>query len=761
MRLRGRRDERAIPLFSVEYTLEKSHLVAGGCEQFAHPAPTPDYRGRKQWAVVLASVVAITLMVLCELAPDVPESGALQAAEASAEPAVANEAPGVTVTFSPIGQNRVAGSFVDARLARLVALYVPKGQAPSPFTPAGPFRATFEGDINMRLRNFVVFSAIGRGKLILTVGGRNALDLSGNFAGKPSEKIRLGKGKNHVTVIYESPPDGDSELRVFWSSGKLFPEPLPPMVLTCNVAGPVTASLKAREGRFLFANFRCEKCHSAAKPARGDGDGMPERAMDAPSLDELGARLSPDWMAAWIANPRAMRPDSHMPRLFSDDAAGRASARDAAAYLESLAGKPPESAGPNDATAVAAGGRVYTNLNCVACHTLPDAAPDAQRVSLQYVKAKFLPGQLREFLLRPEKHYAWNPMPDFRLSVSEADDLAAYLLSAAGGKLPAMGPGDAGRGKGIIESAGCLACHQHANQKNAANAISLAEIPKAGWTLGCMATAARERKNAPDFALSDEQRTAIAAFAATGFESLGRDAPAEFAERQFQNLHCAACHARDGMPSLLASTLGNELDDLRTAYPADAGVGETFAPDQRAPFLTWVGEKLRPQWMARFIGGQTPYKPRPYLHARMPGFTAPAGLIAAGFASEHGCAPNLPALAKPDLALAAIGQKLIGKTPNQSFGCVQCHAVAKQPPLTPFEAPAPNFDHVAERLRDDYYFRWVHDPLRIDPESKMPRFDDDDGNTGVTTILNGNAYQQFNAIWQFILEGESMQPPAE
>lgn len=45
--------------------------------------------------------------------------------------------------------------------------------------------------------------------------------------------------------------------------------------------------------------------------------------------------------------------------------------------------------------------------------------------------AKFTPGALVAFLLKPSEHFAWIGMPDFKLSNEEAFQLAAYLESAA------------------------------------------------------------------------------------------------------------------------------------------------------------------------------------------------------------------------------------------------------------------------------------------------------------------------------------------
>ncbi len=241
----------------------------------------------------------------------------------------------------------------------------------------------------------------------------------------------------------------------------------------------------------------------------------------------------------------------------------------------------------------------------------------------------------------------------------------------------------------------------------------------------------------------------------------GAPAP-ELAERQITALRCVACHARDGRESLLATNYDNELKDLHARYPTPPPANaESFSPDQRAPLITWAGEKLRPEWMGKFIAGEIGYKPRFYLYARMPGFGARGQSIATGLAESHGCAPTSVDYPAPEPEAAAIGQKLTGKTPNLAFACIQCHAVAGNPPLAPFEAPALNFSRVAERLRKDYYHRWVHNPLKLDPNSKMPAFERDDGKTAITEVYDGDARKQFEAVWQYLLSGEKIKPPPE
>jgi cytochrome c1 len=748
--------------------------------------------------------------------PDRPDAPPLAAEE--------RDAPGLAVTF--VAAAGAAGG--DTRASRLAALYVPAAQPASPFVAAGPFVATFDGFLNLRLRDTYTFSAEGRGDVVVSVNGKEVFKAAGDDLSKaePGAAVRLNKGKNKLTVRYATPagadgkpaadgkPSGDAAFRLLWTvKGETYAEPLPPTVLSHNAgAEAVAKGTRVREGRQLVADLRCASCHAypmadVVRLAVAPSPVMPELAADAPDLAAVGGRLNAGWMAAWINHPHGLRPTAHMPRLFKpaggDDAAVDPRAADAAAYLATLAapaadkaivdgaapagGAAPAAAGDE---VVARGGQLFSTLNCITCHRQPAAQDEAappppaegdaaagdkppERVPLKYVKAKFKPGALAAFLLNPSAHYQWIAMPNFRLSKEEADALAAFLLAEAAGELPADLPaGDPTKGKQLVEASGCLNCHAvgtgHAGGGDGGKAKStlavaaLNDIPKDGWTRGCLAADDAGRKAAPAYALTDAQRQAIVAFAATDRTSLLRDAPAEFAERQIKALNCAGCHARDGRESLLATTYDAELKELEQKYPAPKGEhAESFAPDQRAPLMTWFGEKLRPQWAAAFVAGEVKYKPRPYLHARMPAFAARAAGLAAGMAAEHGCPPAEPAHAESVAEMAAVGSKLAGRTPNQAFSCTQCHAVAQQPPFAPFEAPAVNFAYASDRLRKDYYHRWVHNPLKLDPTTKMPAFERDDGKTTITGVYDGDARKQFEAIWQYLLAGPAIKPPAE
>ena len=682
-----------------------------------------------------------------------------------------------------------SGGQMDTRGARLVALCVPAGQPASPFLPIGPFQARWETEIASDLRAEYTFAADVDGHVKVSLNGAVILDgdsrttvigadtkvysngkIEGTFAldgviRVPAKPVQLNKGANKLVVEYDSPEKGDAIFRLLWSS-KEFPwEPVPPTVFQHDSNAKVLrAGEDARHGRLLFGQLRCAACHEPAGLLPPKGEGMPELAQDAPIFDELGAKYRQPWLAAWINDPHSIRPHALMPRIFASEP-GKIDQRaaDLAAFLSSVG--TPNEGNPLDEALVPQGGALFANLGCIACHTKPDADGNDEfdRVPLNHVKAKWQPPALKDYLKDPAKNYAWNRMPNSRLSDNEAEKLSAYLLAKANRDFPPAPAGDPIRGAQLLATSGCLNCHAGLPPTTAP---TLAAATDSGWLKGCLARDAASRGNAPDFAFSETDRTALRAFASGGFASLKLDPTDEFAERQIHNLRCAACHGRDGQPSLW-SKLDDETAPLQAASPLEEGEGKPIATTA-LPMFTWFGEKLQPEWMARFIAGHIPYKPRPWIYARMPGFSAAAEPMANGLSLQHGFTLDsasgalsglrspvsgldkspLSGLEKPDPTRVKAGETLIGE--NGGFNCIQCHALGERPATAVFEAPAPNLAYAHERLRKEYYHRWTLFPQRIDPETKMPRFADDQGKTPLTDFFGGKASEQYEAIWEYL-----------
>jgi mono/diheme cytochrome c family protein len=454
-----------------------------------------------------------------------------------------------------------------------------------------------------------------------------------------------------------------------------------------------------------------------------------------------------------------------------------------AAFLATL-GKPAAAEGAEaDDETVTQGSQLFAGLGCIGCHTKPDAEEadkEGGRVPLGMVNAKFQPGAMKGWLMNPQAHYTWARMPNFHLTEFEADRLVAYLTKNAKGEVAANTKGDAAKGKAIFATAGCANCHKMKDVPSGLAAKSMTELLSASdWKKGCMAENVGGK--AADFSLSAEQRGAVMALAATGIESLHNDVLPELAERSIRRMECMACHSRDEVEDRW-STVADEVADMappetniesdQTDAVADKGP-KLFVPrglgklhggdqlvvsgDQTRPTLTWTGAKLRPEWAAEFIEGKMTYKPRYWMRARMPAFAGRGEGIAQGLALEHGFPPvsgPVPKAFKADLA--AVGQKLVGR--DGGFACITCHSVVDTKAISPFEAPAPNFLHATTRLTHDYYVRWMRKPMRFTPGTKMPQFSED-GKTTLKEILNGDADKQFDAVWNYLLQGEGMVSP--
>jgi len=651
---------------------------------------------------------------------------------------------GLSLTLSSDGKT-------DIRQARIVALYVPKGEAVSSFFPAGPFTAKWEGEIESPLRSSYTLSLQLLGEAKVTINDKPAMEAKGEGAGTGNNtefQTRLNKGPNKVVVEFTSDNKSDAMIRLNWSSKSFPTEPISPTVWQHTPTTPELTSLRIHQGRALFSQSLCIQCHDGASLAPTDGSGMPELMSTGPDLIDAGARFRPEWVAAWVENPKAVRADARMPHL----GLSKEQSADVAAYLATL-GKAPEASDKDKPVAekAATGGALFASVGCIACHTTPDfTAEDTHgRTALSQTKAKFYPAALREFLQTPTLHNPWTRMPNFRLTDDELDSLSHYLLSKSTREFPSA-KGDAAKGKEIFANVGCANCHAVTDVKSALKAKSLQETLKGEWQTGCVAPDVAARGKAPDFHFTPEQRDSLVAFAATGFDALKRDNPIGFAERQIRNMNCVACHGRDGVQSTW-SQIEAEMLPLTSAIPApkDEHHSETGTlPPTWVPELTWLGEKLQPTWMGSFIVGVAPYKPRPWLKGRMPGFGGPGMGIANGLAFQHGFSLDGQDATPIDPEKVKNGEKLVGQ--NGGFNCTTCHGVKDKAATAVFEAPGINLGYSSERLRPSFFHRWLSAPLRIDSSTKMPKFSDDGKTTALTDVYEGKAPEQFEAMWQYL-----------
>ena len=204
----------------------------------------------------------------------------------------------------------------------------------------------------------------------------------------------------------------------------------------------------AAAGELLLAELNCTSCHAPGDKSRAAPKG-------APDLANLGARVTPQWLRAYLTTPHAVKPGATMPDLFH---ASEAFSRDAAVdflvhFLLSQGGPiapPTVEANP---LLLDQGRELYHTVGCVACHAplekpksvTPGATADADTgatptgralpntsdvpsVPFGDLASKTTVDRLTVFLFDPLKTRPHGRMPNLQLNIGEARAIAAYLL---------------------------------------------------------------------------------------------------------------------------------------------------------------------------------------------------------------------------------------------------------------------------------------------------------------------------------------------
>lgn len=612
---------------------------------------------------------------------------------------------------------------------------------------AGPRSSTVSGWLRVPTTGIYRFSAWP-----WKVGTRISVGKQGS-SGLTDDGIELSLGRGlHPIKIDISSDDG--QFRLMWESSRFPREAIPATHLLHSPLEIETARLR-ETGAVLFHRFRCGNCHEPSSLKNDEGSDQQfdtheilSGLRSGPRLNGVGARLRTDWLTEWIRHPHRLRNETTMPAVLPIDDV--VTAADIAAYLGTLRETEPiTSDSPTIAAAAAkTGADLFERLGCIACHTLarPDQADEWMRVSLHFVNAKYHPSALYQYLKAPHAHHPSSRMPDFHLSNAEAASLAAFLQREAVGRLETTGSattGQAVRGRLAFEKFRCNSCHtvDPASRLARPEQPAIFHNPAAAETVGgCLADAAsrESRSHSPGFNLSSEERSALSTFCRSQQATVADDTmvTSRAITHWMTQLRCQACHVRDEHRSLWPEII------------VDEGSGRQSEP---VPQLTWVGEKLQGPWVERFLKGEIPQKPRPWLTARMPAFPAYARLLAHGMANEHGVPFQEAApVAAPD-ANIELGRRLTLR--DGGLDCRQCHGVGREQPRSDAAtqiALGINFALTRQRLRPEFAVRQMLDPPRYDVGSRMPRFAPDLKTTSARQIEAGNAVRQFELLKDYL-----------
>lgn len=673
-----------------------------------------------------------------------------------------NLKPGVLWKFD---QNPTPGSPVtDARASRMFALAVTPGEPATPFLKPGQFTAIAEGFIHVPLTGNYKLKLEGFGTAKIKVNQKLTMRGSGgNLSAIAESSTKLMKGLNRIRIEYQSQEDGVAEFRLLWSGENFAFESIPPGILSHSGNDKQLLEMQQlRLGRELLANFQCLACHSVSNANQiidpnTSSLSMPDLKRTAPSLANIGNRVSKRWLFHWMLKPHSLSESSKMPQLLGDPGSKltKQKAADLTAWFISKAEKPTDNRSLRSNSdldidlelLIDAGSKLYEELGCINCHhfALDSQADRYDRTSLALIKRKYSPTQLIRFLQAPHQYNQWAQMPDFKLKQQEAIELSAFLIDRSQGKIPnsiLVPTGSASRGHTLYhETLACVRCHDvSAKREPEVSQTNKIVLTRQTQLKGCLDESNNNDK-VPHFKISNKQREAIQAILDHGTKSLTQRSSTEVAARWMHQLKCAACHNHDATSSPRGEIAAEE--------------GSSGLLPEPLPSLTWAGEKLKTSWSKSFIAGNLSWKPRPWLKSRMPHFPANAQLLASGMAAQHGILAYSDQKNTTKTPLSSSQHIILGNqlTMKNALDCRQCHGVGNDLPTGDNKtkiALGINFVHIKERLNEDYYRRFVLDPPRFDMATKMPKLSIDGKSTKLTRYLEGNANQQFHAIWQFI-----------
>lgn len=200
--------------------------------------------------------------------------------------------------------------------------------------------------------------------------------------------------------------------------------------------------------------------------------------MEVPSLDAAMARLDPEWVTTWLADPHDVRPNlpEGMPRL------GLSSAEIAAIGQAFAARRAPVEVTPKPSKKnVEAGRAKMVTLGCTACHGFGSALPAspgvAQAPDLAHTRNRMGPDHIVAWIENPRALSPSASMPSFGVTRDDAIALRDFLvLAEPEGRAPAAaGPPPAATTQPVTWATvdervfGKICAHCHMDPSNPSN----------------------------------------------------------------------------------------------------------------------------------------------------------------------------------------------------------------------------------------------------------------------------------------------------
>ena len=486
-------------------------------------------------------------------------------------------------------------------------------------------------------------------------------------------------------------------------------------------------------GLVEIQKLNCTSCHQS------DSLQSPVAAKQAPRLAWSAKHLNPEYLERFIAAPHEVKPGTTMPHLLGivDEAIGKKSAAMLANYLISKAGNEYR-AEPIDAAAAQRGFALFNSVGCVACHsprnetaveqTLTDSTPLGD-LSKKYSLAGLTSLLEDPLVARPSGH-----MPNMTLPHREAVDISNFLLQSPESVDSAWKPdaGLAGGGKFLFQQMNCAACHREFTDNEVQ--LSKFSLEKADPQKGCLS---QKSGDWPDFQLTEVQRKSIVA-TLTNIPMLNDQQKIDVTLTAF---NCTACHNRGDLG-------GVTIERNPHFKTTDLNLGDQ---GRIPPTLTGVGRKLKSKWTRDVLVNARSI--RPYMKTRMPQFGEEnVGHLVKLFESTAEIPEMDPLEFEDQKKMRLEGMKLAG---NKGLNCVACHTYQYKKADT---MPAVDLTEMAERLKKEWFHRYMLNPQKFSPNTVMPSFWP--GGKAIRSDIKGSPEENVEALWQYLIDGRQARQPS-
>ncbi len=582
--------------------------------------------------------------------------------------------------------------------------------------------------------------------------------------------------------------------------------------LKCHdVVEYVPGATVLNEGRELMESYGCYGCHTI--------QGWEHKRTPGPSLKKVASKITKDFFKSWVWSPKSFNPHTKMPQFFvldnnSDEESIRYGIAEVNAMAEAIwhYSEDYEPFAAYRGGSVERGKELIREVGCMSCHGVKGFEDESRRVSatagpyLANLGSKVDGDWLVSWLIEPRHYQPDTIMPSFRLSETEANDIAAFLLSqrndrferlefaemdpdardellvtyfsafdtleVAAERVQAMTDRERTLelGHRSLGKYGCFACHDIKGFEDRApigpELTHMGSKPLVQFDFGGQyyEVGGKTRDAWIHHHLLNPRRWD--AHVHQGYNEQNVMPQYFMSEDEAYKMTVALLGQVDYKipmagkyqmsPNEVIAEKGNRVLNYYgcfSCHQVDGWGGNILSiyddVNDAPPVLNSQGHRVQADWLHNFLGDV--HEIRPWLNIRMPSYDLTndeINTIVSGWMASSDVHPfeNLSGSKfewEP-------GEREAARQLWESYACASCHT-QDDPMFGDLDPSAPDLKYVKRRLRPSWVKKWLEDPQEIMPGTLMPGFWFDGMSTD-PDILDGDPERQINALTKLLYE---------